>query len=40
MFLFGGWDGIATLNDLWEFNLKDHTWQEVKCDGEPIKGRY
>lgn len=40
MFLFGGWDGIATLNDLWEYNLKDNTWQEIKCEGEPIKGRY
>lgn len=21
MFLFGGWDGVKTLNDLWEFDL-------------------
>lgn len=29
MFIFGGWDGVATLNDLWEYNLKEKTWTEV-----------
>jgi len=39
MFVFGGWDGIATLNDLYEYNLNTGIWQEVITSGE-IKGRY
>lgn len=39
MYIFGGWDGVATLNDLYEYNLLTGIWQERVTSGD-IKGRY
>ena len=39
MYIFGGWDGVATLNDLFEYNFITGIWMERVTSGE-IKGRY
>ena len=39
MYIFGGWDGVATLNDLFEYNFNTGIWKELVTSGE-IKGRY
>jgi N-acetylneuraminic acid mutarotase len=26
LYIFGGWDGMATLNDLWRYCLLSQTW--------------
>ena len=38
LYVFGGWDGVATLNDLWEYNIVSSSWKELRTEGEIIKG--
>jgi len=33
--VFGGTNGIKTLNDLWRFDLKTKIWSEIKTDNPP-----
>ncbi len=39
MVVFGGWDGVATLNDLFAFDFESQSWREIETHGE-VKGRY
>lgn len=37
MFVFGGKDeNNDKLNDLWELNLSDYTWREIKTNNPPL----
>lgn len=36
MFIFGGYDGINRLNDFYEFNCENNTWQEVIYSGSGL----
>jgi N-acetylneuraminic acid mutarotase len=36
MFIFGGYDGISRLNDFYEFNVDNNTWQEVIYSGSGL----
>ena len=36
MFIFGGYDGINRLNDFYEFNTENNTWQEVIYSGSGL----
>ena len=38
LYLFGGWDGFQTLNDLWEFDPVVNTW--VQKASLPAPGRF
>lgn len=40
MYVFGGWNGIETLNDVQVFNLDTHTWLTIQDVKGVIKGRY
>lgn len=40
MYVFGGWDGNVTLNDLNVFDLNRHVWMQLKNVKGSIKGRY
>jgi len=40
MFVFGGWDGNVTLNDLNVFDLDHSTWYQVNHVSGQVKGRY
>ena len=33
IFIFGGHDGVNKINDFYEFNVDNNTWQEVLCSG-------
>jgi hypothetical protein len=35
MYIFGGYNGSVYLNDLWKFNLKTNTWEDITklCKG-------
>lgn len=35
MVVFGGWDGKASMNDLWTFDSTTFTWHHPKCSGKP-----
>ncbi|KAE8915635.1 hypothetical protein PF005_g6250 [Phytophthora fragariae] len=35
MFVFGGWDGKKSMNDLWAFDSVSFTWRRPKCSGKP-----
>ncbi|KAJ8576274.1 hypothetical protein ON010_g2938 [Phytophthora cinnamomi] len=35
MFVFGGWDGKKSMNDLWAFDSATFTWRRPKCSGKP-----
>lgn len=35
MFVFGGWDGKKSMNDLWLFDSATFTWRRPKCSGKP-----
>lgn len=39
MYIFGGWDGVATLNDLFAFDFETGEWEEIETHGD-VKGRY
>lgn len=39
MIIFGGWDGVATLSDLYAYNFKSNEWTEIETSGD-VKGRY
>ncbi|CEG43878.1 Kelch repeat-containing proteins [Plasmopara halstedii] len=40
MFIFGGWDGKKSMNDMWSFNSKSFTWRRPKCSGQPPTPRH
>lgn len=41
MYIFGGWDGVATLADLYAYDLEKKKWSEIKTKGQITpKGRY
>lgn len=40
MYVFGGWDGNVTLNDLSVFDLDNHIWLQPKKFNGNIEGRY
>lgn len=40
MYVFGGWDGNVTLNDLNVFNLETNLWYQLNSVKGQIKGRY
>lgn len=41
MFVFGGWDGNNTLNDLWEYNIEKGNWYCVDMNsGVPSRYRH
>lgn len=40
MYIFGGWDGQVTLNDLSAFDLEKQIWLEPKNVSGQIDGRY
>ena len=40
MYIFGGWDGQMTLNDLSIFDLNLHIWLQPKHITGSIEGRY
>ncbi|KAL4105844.1 hypothetical protein PRIC1_003900 [Phytophthora ramorum] len=35
MYVFGGWDGKKSMNDLWSFDSTTFTWRRPKCSGKP-----
>lgn len=39
MFVFGGYDGNRSLNDLFRFSLKTSEWAQVRCTGTPPSPR-
>ncbi|KAG6976039.1 hypothetical protein JG688_00001761 [Phytophthora aleatoria] len=39
MFVFGGWDGKKSMNDLWVFDSTTFTWRRPKCSGKPPSPR-
>ncbi|ETL92169.1 RNA 3'-phosphate cyclase [Phytophthora nicotianae] len=39
MFVFGGWDGKKSMNDLWVFDSTTFTWRRPKCAGKPPTAR-
>lgn len=40
MFVFGGWDGNETLNDIKVFNIETSSWQTLANVKGSVKGRY
>ena len=40
MYVFGGWDGNITLNDLNVFDMDTHVWMQLINVNGQIKGRY
>ena len=39
MYVFGGWDGAATLFDIVVLDMKTENWIELSVKGK-VKGRY
>ncbi|KAG6971477.1 hypothetical protein JG687_00001998 [Phytophthora cactorum] len=39
MFVFGGWDGKKSMNDLWVFDSTTFTWRRPKSSGKPPSPR-
>jgi hypothetical protein len=35
VWVFGGTNGVKTLNDLWKFQMATKTWKEVKAENPP-----
>lgn len=40
MFIFGGWDGRDTLQELQEYNVSSNMWVQLPPRGSPPKARY
>ena len=40
MFIFGGWDGQETLNDILEYQITTNSWKIIEGTKGSIKGRY
>jgi N-acetylneuraminic acid mutarotase len=39
MYIFGGWNGHASLNDLYSLNLDTLVWRQIQSEGAPSKRR-
>lgn len=37
IFIFGGYDGFNRVNDFFEYNIDDNSWEEVVNFGKPNK---
>lgn len=40
MYVFGGWDGNETMNDIQIYNIELHNWRSLSNVKGSIKGRY
>ncbi|GLE00367.1 hypothetical protein PINS_up009124 [Pythium insidiosum] len=40
MWLFGGWDGHRSMNDVWTFDSTAFMWQRPSCHGKPPTPRH
>jgi len=40
MFIFGGWDGHDTLQELFEYNVSSNMWVHLPLRGQPPRARY
>jgi len=39
MYIFGGWNGHQSLNDLYSLNLETLQWRQIQCENGPSKRR-
>jgi hypothetical protein len=40
MYIFGGWDGVNTLSDIYKYNFKESSWTKVNIAGDAPPHRY